>query len=539
MTFAIQLEPARGEAMRASGLWPGRLFTDDLDEALRDTPDALAIVAHRTEGGEVRLTWRELGDAVQRIAVALAGLGVQPGQVVSFQLPNWWQFVAVYLACVRIGAVANPMVPIFRQRELRFMLRFAETRVMIVPSRYRGFDYGAMMRELRGDLPDLKRVLLVGGEGDESFEQVLLAPVGDAAQAQALLRKRRPAPDDLTQVMYTSGTTGEPKGVMHTHDTLVGGAGCFIRSIRLTQEHRVLMASPLGHQSGFLYGMGVALALKTTLVLQDVWNPALAADLIEREGVGYTFASSPFLADLSNGADARKLRTLRYFVCSGAPIPGPLVERAQQLGFRVLAGWGMTENGIVTVVRPEDAAETSVTTDGRAIEGMEVRVVGEDGEPLAPGQVGELEARGAALFVGYLKRPSGRQHPLGWIPHRRPGADGRTRLVANGAARTCHPRGARTFRVEVEALLYRHPAVQIAAIVAYPDDRLGERACAFVVPRPGATVDLGSIVSFLKEQQLAVQYIPERVEVRDALPSTPSGKVQKFRLRELLREARP
>ncbi len=451
MTFAIQLEPARGEAMRASGLWPGRLFTDDLDEALRDTPDALAIVAHRTEGGEVRLTWRELGDAVQRIAVALAGLGVQPGQVVSFQLPNWWQFVAVYLACVRIGAVANPMVPIFRQRELRFMLRFAETRVMIVPSRYRGFDYGAMMRELRGDLPDLKRVLLVGGEGDESFEQVLLAPVGDAAQAQALLRKRRPAPDDLTQVMYTSGTTGEPKGVMHTHDTLVGGAGCFIRSIRLTQEHRVLMASPLGHQSGFLYGMGVALALKTTLVLQDVWNPALAADLIEREGVGYTFASSPFLADLSNGADARKLRTLRYFVCSGAPIPGPLVERAQQLGFRVLAGWGMTENGIVTVVRPEDAAETSVTTDGRAIEGMEVRVVGEDGEPLAPGQVGELEARGAALFVGYLKRPSGRHNPQGWIPHRRPGADGRTRLVANGAARTCHPRGARTFRVEVEA----------------------------------------------------------------------------------------
>lgn len=544
MTFAIQLDASRRTAMRASGLWPDRLFTDCLDEVLREAPDALAIVATRAEGDEVRLTWRQLADAAKRIALGLAEIGVKPGEVVSFQLPNWWQFVAVYLACVRIGAVANPLVPIFRHRELRFMLRFAESRVMIAPTCFRGFDYGAMLRELRPELPDLRHVLLVGGEGDESFEQVLLAPAPDAARAEALFRERRPKPDDLTQVMYTSGTTGEPKGVMHTHNTLVGGAARFMGSIGLTQRDRVLMSSPLGHQSGFLYGMGIALALKTTLVLQDVWNPGAAADLIEREGVGYTFASSPFLADLANHSDvdACKLRSLRYFVCSGAPIPGALVERAaQQLGFRVLSGWGMTENGIVTVVRPEDAADCSTLTDGRPIEGMDVRVVGEDGRPLPPGQVGDLQARGVALFVGYLKRPElAGIDAEGWfhtgdLAH----LDERGYLRITGRSKDVIIRGGENIPVvEVEALLYRHPAIQHAAIVAYPDERLGERACAFVVPRPGATIDLRDIVDFLKGQQLAVQYMPERLEVRESLPSTPSGKIQKFRLREMLKEER-
>jgi cyclohexanecarboxylate-CoA ligase len=543
MTFAIQLDASRRAAMRASGLWPDRLFTDFLDEALREAPDALAIVDARADATTARLTWRELGDAVQCIALGLAELGVQRGQVVSFQLPNWWQFVAVYLACVRIGAVANPLVPIFRHRELRFMLRFAESQVIIAPNRFRGFDYGAMLRELRPELPDLRRLLLVGGQGDESFEDVLLAPKPDAARAESLFRARRPSPDDLTQVMYTSGTTGEPKGVMHTYNTLLGTAARFIDTIGLTQRDRVLMPASLGHQIGFLYGMGVALALKTTLVLQDVWSPGAAAELIEREGTSYTFASAPFLADLLNHPDvaAHKLRSLRYFVCSGAPIPGVLVERAtQQLGFRVFSGWGMTENGIVTVVRPDDPPERSAQTDGRAIDGMEVRVVDENRQPLPPGQVGDLQARGLALFVGYLKRPElAGVDPEGWFDTGDLARlDERGYVRITGRSKDVIIRGGENIPVvEVEALLYRHPAILQAAIVAYADERLGERACAFVVLRPGATLDLRGVVDFLKAQQLAAQYMPERLEVRDTLPSTPSGKIQKFRLREMLHEA--
>jgi cyclohexanecarboxylate-CoA ligase len=200
----------------------------------------------------------------------------------------------------------------------------------------------------------------------------------------------------------------------------------------------------------------------------------------------------------------------------------------------------MTENGIVTVVRPDDAADCSARTDGRAIEGMEVRVVGEDGRPLPNGQVGDLQARGVALFVGYLKRPElAGVDAEGWF-HTGDLArlDQRGYLRITGRSKDVIIRGGENIPVvEVEALLYRHPAIQHAAIVAYPDARLGERACAFVVPRPGAAIDLRSLVDFLKGQQLAVQYMPERLEVRDALPSTPSGKIQKFRLREMLREA--
>ena len=543
MTFAIQLDASRRTAMCASGLWPDRLFTDSLDQAVREAPHAPAIVAVRAEGGTVRLSWRELADAVQRIALGLAELGVQRGEVVSFQLPNWWQFVAVYLACVRIGAVANPLVPIFRHRELRFMLRFAQSRVVIAPTRFRGFDHGAMLRELRPELPDLRRVLLVGGERDESFERVLLGAASDAVRAEALFRARRPGPDELTQLMYTSGTTGEPKGVMHTHNTLIGTALRFIDTIGLTQDDRVLMPSPLGHQSGFLYGMGVSLALKTVLVLQDIWNPGDAAGLIEGEGASYTFASSAFLADLVNHpeVDAHRLRNLRHFVCSGAPIPGALVERAtRQLNFRVFSGWGMTENGIVTVVRPDDPPERSAQTDGRAIEGMEVRVVGPNRQPLLPGQVGDLQARGAGLFVGYLKRPElSATDGEGWFDTGDLARlDERGYLRITGRSKDVIIRGGENIPVvEVEALLYRHPAILQAAIVAYPDERLGERACAFVVPRPDASIDLPTLVEFLRTQQLAAQYMPERLEVRDALPCTPSGKIQKFRLREMLKEA--
>src|SRR6185369_14708651 len=420
MSFPIQLTEARRAAMHAAGLWPDRLLIDYLDEAVAEAPDRVAIVGSQAgEDASTRLTYAQLARHVERIAVGLARLGIEPGEVVSFQLPNWWQFVAVYLACARIGAVANPLVPIFRQRELRFMLGFAETRVVIGPRVFRGFDHGAMLLELKRDLPLVQQVLLVGGDGEHSFEKVLLESDPMApADVRALFQARRPGADDLTELMFTSGTTGEPKGVMHTSNTLLGTGLRFIAGAGLGRDDVVLMASPLAHQTGFLYGMGVALALKTKLVLQDVWNAQLAADLIQREQATYSFASSPFLADLANaGGDSGRTRSLRLFVCAGAPIPGALVERAtQQLGLKVLSGWGMTENGLATMTRPDDPSQTSAQTDGRAIDGKEVRVVDEDGRLVPSGTVGRLQSRGVATFVGYLKRPElGAIDAEGWF----------------------------------------------------------------------------------------------------------------------------
>jgi cyclohexanecarboxylate-CoA ligase len=543
MTFAIQLGEARRAAMRAAGLWPDRLMTDYLDEAALNTPDRTAIVAHSASDGLMsRLSYAELAGHADRIALGLLRLGVKQGEVISFQLPNWWQFVAIYLACVRIGAVANPLVPIFRQRELRFMLGFGETRVVIAPSVFRGFDHGSMLLEIQKDLPSLQHVLLLGGKGEHSFEELLLGPAPmSRSEVQDLFTNLRPKADDLTQLMFTSGTTGEPKGVMHTSNTLLGTALSFIAAAGLGPDDVVLMPSPLAHQSGFLYGMGLALALRTKLVLQDVWNPQVAGELIESEQASYTFASSPFLGDLTNCADidAAKVRSLRLFVCSGAPIPGPLVERAtQQLGFKVLSGWGMTENGLVTLSRPDDPPQTSVQTDGRAIHGMAVRVVDENHHPVPTGTVGHLQSRGVATFVGYLKRPElGAVDDEGWFDTgdlARMDEHGYIRIT--GRSKDVIIRGGENVPVvEIEALLYRHPKLLVVSVVGMPDARLGERACAFVVPRSGATVSLADLTGFLEAQGVAKQYWPERVELVAEMPVTPSGKIQKFKLREIAR----
>jgi cyclohexanecarboxylate-CoA ligase len=543
MSFAIQLSESRRAAMHAAGLWPDRLVIDYLDEALRDTPQKVAIVARNvTDGVTSRLSYAQLGAHVERIATGLVRLGLQPGDVVSFQLPNWWQFVAVHLACVRVGAVSNPLMPIFRQRELRFMLKFAESRVVIAPVTFRGFDHGSMLLELQPELPALEHVLLLGGEGKHSFEEVLQhsQPMSPAESA-ALFRRLRPGPDEPTQLMFTSGTTGEPKGVMHTPNTLLGTALSFIAAAGITPSDTVLMPSPLAHQSGFLYGMSLALALKTKLVLQDIWLPQVAGELIESEQANYMFASSPFLGDLTNspGIDAAKVRSLRLFVCSGAPIPGALVERAtQQLGFKVLSGWGMTENGLVTLARPDDPPEQSVQTDGRAIHGMEVRVLDDNHAPVPPGVVGHLQSRGVATFVGYLKRPElGAVDDEGWFDTgdlARMDEKGYLRIT--GRSKDVIIRGGENIPVvEIEALLYRHPKLSAVSVVGMPDARLGERACAFILPKAGESISLDEVRDFLQAQGVAKQYWPERVELVTEMPVTPSGKIQKFKLRELAR----
>jgi cyclohexanecarboxylate-CoA ligase len=249
-------------------------------------------------------------------------------------------------------------------------------------------------------------------------------------------------------------------------------------------------------------------------------------------------ASTPFLSDLaSNETVAREsVKTLRTFVCAGAPIPSVIVQKAtERLGFEVLSCWGMTENGAVTIARPGDPPEKIFGTDGRAIGGMEVRVVDANGAPAPAGTVGRLQARGTFTFVGYLKKPElNAWDDDGWFETgdlARVDADGYVRIT--GRTKDVIIRGGENIPViEVENLLYRHPKVQDAAVVAMPDARLGERACAFVVPRPNERPTFAELTAFLAKEGMAKSYWPERLELVEAMPRTPSGKIQKFKLRE-------
>jgi cyclohexanecarboxylate-CoA ligase len=543
---AVLLGPRRAASI-AAGQWFDRTLNDDLDACLAECPERLALTAVRVESGEVRrFTYREMGLMADRIAVGLTKLGVGRNDVVAMQLPNWWQFTLTALACARIGAVINPLMHIFRERELSFMLAHGEARVVIVPKIFRGFDHEQMLEGLRPSLPALKHVVVVGAAGANSYEALLSEPAWEQTpDAPQILSAQHPGPDDVMQLIYTSGTTGEPKGVLHSANTLMSNIVPYAQRVRLGRDDVVLMASPMAHQTGFMYGLMMPVMLRAGAVLQDIWEPRKAVDLIRAEQVSFTMASTPFLTDLSRVVAETGLAvpSLRSFLCAGAPIPGPLVEQARSvLGSKIISAWGMSENGACTLITPDDDDERAVNTDGCPLPGMEVKIADEAGASLAHGEVGRLLVRGCSNFGGYLKRPQwNNTDAQGWFDTgdlAKLDAAGYIRI--SGRSKDIIIRGGENIPVvEVEALLYRHPAVAQAAIVAMPDDRLGERACAVMVLKPGQSLDFNGMLEFLKAHKLALQYLPERLVLLDAMPATPSGKIQKFKLREMVREQAP
>ncbi len=539
MTAYTDSLAARGSAMRAAGYWIDKTMDEFLVESIRLVPDKTAIVAHRVDrAASRRFTYRELGDMVARCAGALREMGVVPGDVVSVQLPNWWEFVVTAFACGRIGAVVNPLMPIFRERELRYMLGFAQSKVLIVPRMYRGFDHAAMATGLRVDLPNLRQIVVVDGDPQNSFDCRMLecaTPVACSVDlASAALQ-----PDDVSVMVFTSGTTGDPKGVMHSSNTLLACLNALRGRFGLAPDDVLLCATPVGHMTGYAAVMMLAIRLGGTMVLQDVWDGARGVALMAEEGVTYTAASTPFLTDICDAvaAGAPRPRRLRSFLCGGAPIPPMLIERAaRELDLAVCSLWGMTEALSGTLTEPQRAAEKSSTTDGRPLEGMEVLVADANGQSLPVGQTGRLLVRGAQVFLGYFKRPDLAAYDAkGWFDTgdlAYMDEEGYVRI--NGRTKDVLIRGGENVPVfEIESLLVLHPAVAAAAVVGYPDRRLGERACAFVVLKPGANFDLAALQGHMAQSQVAKQYWPERVRVVLELPRTATGKIQKFRLREI------
>lgn len=546
----MQTHPTAGNwtpAEWARTWWPDRILTDYLDDSVARHPDKVALTGGNSmTGSTVTLSWRQLRRRVDRMAAGLAALGVGRGDVIACQLPNWWEFVALHLACVRIGALTNPLMPIFRERELRYMLGFARARVLVVPRSFRGFDYPSMVDRMRAELPELRHVLVIGGTGTDSFEEVLLARRWeDECDTSELFARSRPDPNDPVQLLYTSGTTGEPKGVLHSSNTLLSILQQYAKRLGLGDDDVILMASPMGHQAGFMYGLMMSPMLGAKLVMQDIWVPEEAARLIQDEGVTYTKGSTPFLADLADSpaVDRYDVGTLRIFVSSGAPIPRVLVGRAsRRLGAAIISAWGMSETGSVTTTIPGDPDDRIFGTDGVALPGMEVRVVDASDALLPNGSEGRLQCRGIGNFIGYFMRPElSRATADGWFD------TGDLAVMLDGGyiritgrAKDILIRGGENIPVvEVENALYRHPAIRDVAIVGMPDPRLGERACAFVCLHPGQALDLAGMTAFLEAQQMARQYFPERLEVVADLPRTASGKIQKYQLRERARSLAP
>ncbi|WAH36300.1 AMP-binding protein [Alicyclobacillus dauci] len=525
---------------RYQSMWPNKTILDYLDASIAQVPDKTAIFDRRS-----RYTYRELGRLADRVALGLLELGVGKGDVISIQLPNWNEFIILHIAATRIGAITNPLVPIYRDREIGYMVGLAESKMLVVPDEFRGFRYPEMVQRLSPEWPFLKHVFVVGEHvppGMHGFSQLLEEP-WEQRTDPAVLNAISHDPNEVTYLIFTSGTTGEPKGVLHTHNTLCVSADYWIEHLKLTTNDVIFMASTFAHQTGFVYGARLPLHFGGTGVYQDIWNAEEFIRLIEEEKVSVTAAATPFLYDTvqAPGVEQADLSSFRVFASMGAPIPRSLVRQAaNRLPCKILSGWGQTENGLVTLTALDDSEEKITGTDGHPFPGMEVRVVDKGGNRCPAGQEGDLHCRGPALFVGYFKRSeyTASQFEDGWF-HTGDRAvmdeDGYIRIT--GREKDIIIRGGENIPVSyVENILYEHRDISVAQVVGMPDPRLQERACAYIRMKPGKEpVTLETLQTFLLEKGLAKQYWPERVEIIQDFPQTPSGKIQKFHLREMIK----
>ena len=508
---------------RDGGSWTGNLIDGYLAEGAARTPEKIAVVDRGRSW-----TYDELDRSVNRAASALRARGVGHGDVVSWLLPNWAEAIVVHLAAIRLGAVSNPVIPIYRHKETAFILRQAATRVVVVPQSFRGFDYPAMIDDIRAELPALDTVVVVGAGVDDvrlRFEDLLAEgadePIGAPREAA-----------EIALLLYTSGTTSAPKGALHSHDTLDYENRSMIDFFGLTTEDVVFMPSPVGHIIGVLYGMQLPFMLGSTVVLLDVWEPGRALDLIQDHACSFVVAATPFLHGLVHhpALPHHDVGSLRVFACGGADVPPELIRAATTaLGCTVSRGYGSTEYPTATACTTSDPVDKRATTDGRPIGAAEVRVSAD----------GELQVRGPEMFLGYLDESLNADAFTddGWLRTgdlARIDADGYVEIV--GRQKDIIIRGGENISAkEIEDQLFEHPAIADVAVVSAPDPVLGERVCAVVVPQAGTTVTLPEIVEWLTARRMARQKLPESLILLDDLPRNPSGKIQKFRLRDLAR----
>ncbi len=482
--------------------------------------------------GSRRTTFGALAAAAERLAGGLAALGVCAGDPVAFQLPNWTETITVLLGISRLGARATPVLPIHRRRELGFILARSGARVLFVPGRYRDVDHRALVRELRGDLPALEHVVVVRdtpGDGSLAYAEVGAGPPAvDGCD-----------PEAIALLIHTSGTTADPKGVLHSHETLLAEARSLGPVHGFTDADTVLMPSPLTHISGIAHALLVPAVHGTRVVLMDRWEAGEALALIAAERVTYMVGAPTFLRDLARHPDAAP--GLRLFSCGGADVDPTLVrEAAARLGCVVKRVYGSTEFPTVTTTGPEDPPERRIESDGRPIGANEILVVDEGGAPVPAGSEGEILARGPECFLGYADDAEDAEAftPDGWFRTGDLGivdADGYLRVTGRRKDIIIR-KGENLSARELEDLIATHPAVAEVAVVGIPDPAAGEIACAVVRTRRGRVApNLGELAAHLTAQGLSRRKLPERLELVDDFPRTASGKILKRALRERLR----
>lgn len=545
-----EVDEARAAEFRRAGWWGDASLYDYWSLSLAAHPDKTAVV----DAHGVAYTYSQVQARAARVAAWLRAQGVTPGDVVSVQVPNWSDHLVITVACLRVGAVLNPVLTNHRLAELTQSTRLCATTVLVMPTRFKNTDYRPFVGQVLGAVQDLRAVLLVehpadagagasdagaGASDDDprvtTLARVLAAteplPEGDATPTRGT---------DVAAILFTSGSEAAPKGVLLSHDNLLCIERSYAYELGIGFPDRIFMPAPLAHATGFMHGVTLTYVVGATLVLLDVVTGEAAVAMINAHDATCGQAAPSVVQRIFDACDAPEDLTgaLRFFCCGGSPVPRQLVAQGARFGVRLYSVYGSTESAPHTLTTASDSDERVVCSDGRAVVGMEVRIVDpETRATLPPGVEGEEASRGPAVFLGYLDRPDLTAAVLdadGWYYSGDLAvmdADGYIRIT--GRRKNVIIRGGENISAtEVEDIVRDMPGVADVAVVAMPNDAVGECACAYLVMREGARpLTVADMRAFFIARGVAKYKIPEWVEYLDELPRSPAGKVRKGELR--------
>ncbi|HCI7598612.1 medium-chain fatty-acid--CoA ligase [Escherichia coli] len=533
MKVTLTFNEQRRAAYRQQGLWGDASLADYWQQTARAMPDKIAVV----DNHGATYTYSALDHAASCLANWMLAKGIESGDRIAFQLPGWCEFTVIYLACLKIGAVSVPLLPSWREAELVWVLNKCQAKMFFAPTLFKQTRPVDLILPLQNQLPQLQQIVGVDK----------LAPATSSLSLSQILADNTPLTtaitvhgDELAAVLFTSGTEGLPKGVMLTHNNILASERAYCARLNLTWQDVFMMPAPLGHATGFLHGVTAPFLIGARSVLLDIFTPAACLALLEQQRCTCMLGATPFVYDLLNLLEKQPadLSALRFFLCGGTTIPKKVARECQQRGIKLLSVYGSTESSPHAVVNLDDPLSRFMHTDGYAAAGVEIKVVDNARKTLPPGCEGEEASRGPNVFTGYFDEPELTARALdeeGWYYSGdlcRMDEAGYIKIT--GRKKDIIVRGGENISSrEVEDILLQHPKIHDACVVAMPDERLGERSCAYVVLKaPHHSLSLEDVVAFFSRKRVAKYKYPEHIVVIEKLPRTASGKIQKFLLRK-------
>lgn len=533
MKVTLTFNEQRRAAYRQQGLWGDASLADYWQQTARAMPDKIAVV----DNHGASYTYSALDHAASCLANWMLAKGIESGDRIAFQLPGWCEFTVIYLACLKIGAVSVPLLPSWREAELVWVLNKCQAKMFFAPTLFKQTRPVDLILPLQNQLPQLQQIVGVDKLAPATSSLSLSQIIADNTPLTTAITTHG---DELAAVLFTSGTEGLPKGVMLTHNNILASERAYCARLNLTWQDVFMMPAPLGHATGFLHGVTAPFLIGARSVLLDIFTPDACLALIEQQRCTCMLGATPFVYDLLNLLEKQPadLSALRFFLCGGTTIPKKVARECQQRGIKLLSVYGSTESSPHAVVNLDDPLSRFMHTDGYAAAGVEIKVVDDARKTLPPGCEGEEASRGPNVFMGYFDEPELTARALdeeGWYYSGdlcRMDEAGYIKIT--GRKKDIIVRGGENISSrEVEDILLQHPKIHDACVVAMPDERLGERSCAYVVLKaPHHSLSLEEVVAFFSRKRVAKYKYPEHIVVIEKLPRTASGKIQKFLLRK-------